>query len=87
VISGQCLEHDPRFWITMRNMARALRPGGHLIVIVPSRGGVHRYPIDCYRFNPDAFDALAQWARLHLLQVTQDHASQWGDVGGVFRKP
>lgn len=87
VISGQALEHDPRFWITMQNMARVLRPGGHVILIVPSLGPVHRHPVDCYRFLPDAMNALADWAGLELLGHKIRRDSPWRDLGAVFRKP
>jgi SAM-dependent methyltransferase len=87
VISGQALEHDPFFWVTFRNMARVLRPGGVLALIVPSTGPVHRHPVDCYRFNPDALPALAKWGKLTLLDTSWDHGSQWHDLGGVFSKP
>jgi len=87
VISGQALEHDEFFWVTMQNVARVLRPGGHAILIVPSAGPIHRYPVDCYRFYPDSMAALAQWAQLELLQVATDDSCQWRDVAGVFRKP
>ena len=87
VVSGQALEHDPHFWRTMKNMARVLRPGGHAIVIVPSAGGVHRYPVDCYRFLPDAMPALASWAGLELVTSQLDKESVWRDLAGVFRKP
>lgn len=87
VISGQALEHDGQFWLTMTNMARVLRPGGFLILIVPSAGAVHRYPVDCYRFLPDSLKALAAWSGLELVGHKWDLESNWRDLGGVFRKP
>ena len=81
------IEHDPWFWVTMRNMARVLRRGGVVVLIVPSAGGVHRHPVDCYRFLPDAMKALADWAGLELLGKRWDHDSKWHDLGAVFRKP
>jgi SAM-dependent methyltransferase len=86
VISGQTFEHDPRFWLTMKNIARVLRPGGHVILIVPSRGPVHKYPIDCYRFYPDSMKALADWAGLTLIKTVWNHDSAWHDLGAVFKK-
>lgn len=87
VISGQTLEHDPAFWLTMGNMARVLRPGGILILIVPGAGAIHRHPVDCWRFLPDSMRALATWAGLELLGVTQGTTPPWRDLGGVMRKP
>ncbi len=87
VISGQALEHDGFFWLTMRNIARVLKPSGTAILIVPSAGAVHRHPVDCYRFLPDSMRALARWAELELIDTEWNHASAWGDLCGVFRKP
>jgi SAM-dependent methyltransferase len=86
VISGQTFEHDPRFWLTMQNIARVLRPGGYVILIVPSSGPVHKYPIDCYRFYPDSMKALADWAGLTLVKTVWNHDGSWHDLGGVFKK-
>ena len=54
VISGQVLEHNPYFWITLAEIARVLVPGGLVCLIAPSTGDVHRYPLDCWRFYPDS---------------------------------
>lgn len=86
VISGQTFEHDPRFWITMHNMARVLKPGGHIVLIVPSAGPVHRYPVDCYRFYPDSMKALADWAHLTLLKTVWTENHPWRDLGAILRK-
>lgn len=87
VISGQALEHDRFFWLTMQNIARVLKPGGHAILIVPSAGPVHRHPVDCYRFLPDSMRALAEWAGLNLVRREWDTESHWRDLAGVMRKP
>lgn len=89
VVSGQALEHDKFFWLTVANVARVLRPGGHAILIVPSAGEVHRHPVDAYRFYPDSMAALAEWAGLTLLDTDWNLSgeNQWRDLAGVFRKP
>lgn len=86
VISGQALEHDGWFWLTMKNIARVLKRGGHAVIIVPSKGEIHRYPVDCYRFLPDSMSALARWAELKLLGTKWDKDSKWRDLGAVFQK-
>lgn len=35
VMSNATLEHDPRFWLTLAEMRRVLKPGGLLLVGVP----------------------------------------------------
>lgn len=87
VISGQTFEHDEFFWLTMRNMARVIVPGGIVIVIAPAAGAVHRHPVDCWRFYPDSMKALAKWSGLELLGTKSMSESPWRDLGGVFRKP
>lgn len=69
VISGQTLEHCEFPWVTMQEMARVLRKGGLLCVIAPQEASEHRYPVDCYRYLPDGFRALARWAMLDVKEV------------------
>lgn len=95
VISGQALEHIAYFWITMLEIERVLKPDGLCCIIAPSGGFEHRYPLDCWRFYPDGFFALARWVRLEILQVeTQwenlnypDGSDVWHDTILVGRKP
>jgi SAM-dependent methyltransferase len=102
IVSGQTFEHIEFFWLTWQEMVRILKPGGHIILIAPSRGQEHRYPVDCWRFYPDGFRALGKLGKLEVLEVHTDwlpvkpgfwfrllnfaKRSQWGDTVGVFRK-
>ena len=92
-VSGQAFEHIEFFWLTWLEMVRVLKPGGVIFLVAPSRGPEHRYPVDCWRFYPDGFGALAKYASLDLLEATTDWESDqapdsaaWGDTVGVFRK-
>lgn len=95
VISGQAFEHIEFFWLSWLEIVRVVKPRGMIFLIAPSRGPEHRYPVDCWRFYPDAWRALAAWGAVKLLEVTTDWlpskydgtGSQWGDTVGVFRKP
>jgi hypothetical protein len=96
LISGQAFEHIEFFWITMLEIARVLKPGGLSCTIAPSAGIEHRYPVDCWRFYPDGFSALARYVRLEALEVfTQwepdsrftDDSNRWQDTVLVCRKP
>jgi len=94
VISGQAFEHIEFFWLTWIEIERVLKPGGYVFLIAPSRGPEHGYPVDCWRYYPDGFRALAKYAKLELIEVGTDwdaHEDQasaaWGDTVGVFRKP
>ena len=96
LISGQAFEHIEFFWITMiRNSKGLLRPGGLCGIIAPSGGHQHRYPLDCWRFYPDGFAALARFVRLEVMEVfTQwesdarynEHSNMWRDTVLVCRK-
>lgn len=87
VISGQMLEHCEFFWLSFAEMVRILKPGGHLFLIAPSSGPIHRYPVDCYRFYPDAYGALAKYANCKLVECWLDERGPWRDLVGVFEQP
>jgi SAM-dependent methyltransferase len=92
LISGQALEHMDFFWVSWLEMIRVVRPGGLIFMIAPSRGPEHRYPVDCWRFYPDGFDALARWGGADSVEISTDWSPHedpasavWGDTVGVFR--
>ena len=95
VISGQAFEHIEYFWLTMLEIARVLKPGGLCCLIAPSSGPGHRYPVDCWRFYPDGFAALARFASLNILEIYsqkektgyEDGSDIWRDLVLVCRKP
>jgi SAM-dependent methyltransferase len=86
VISGQAFEHVEFFWLLFEEMVRVLKSDGWLFLIAPSAGPVHRYPVDCYRFYPDAYHALAKYTGIRLMSVFHDQREPWQDLVGVFSK-
>jgi SAM-dependent methyltransferase len=95
-ISGQTFEHNPFFWATMSEMARVLVPDGFLVIIAPGGGPVHRFPIDCYRFYPDAWSALCSLVGVELIETYWEPDSvepqleewaQWRDTMLIARRP
>ena len=96
IISGQAFEHIEYFWITILEMARTIKSGGLCCLIAPAGGFEHRYPVDCWRFYPDGFSALAKFAGLKPLEVrtqwepdpkyTTD-SNVWQDTVMVCKKP
>lgn len=84
VLCGQMLEHCEFPWLSVREMMRVLRPSGLLFLIAPSGGPIHRFPVDCYRFYPDAYRAFAKDAGCHLIDVWLDDKGPWNDLVGVF---
>jgi SAM-dependent methyltransferase len=94
VISGQTLEHDPEFWVTIAEVARVLRPNGLCCLIAPSTGPMHRYPLDCWRFYADAGPAMLSWAGLEQMETHVEtkrwgkgSGIEWGDFMVIGRKP
>jgi len=86
VLSGQTFEHSEFFWLAFSEMVRVTTATGLIFLIAPSAGPIHRFPVDCYRFYPDSFRALARYAGCHLLDVWHDERGPWQDVVGVFSK-
>jgi len=95
LISGQALEHVEFFWLTMQEIARVLKPGGLCCIIAPSGGVEHRYPVDCWRFYPDGFRALARYVEFDTISVVthwegrgySDGSDTWQDTVMICRKP
>lgn len=63
VVSTSCWEHDPMFWLTFLECCRVLSGSGFLYVNAPSSGTYHGFPLDHWRFYPDAGLALEQWGK------------------------
>jgi SAM-dependent methyltransferase len=76
IVSGQTFEHTEFFWLSLREMARALRVGGLVCIIAPSAGDEHRYPVDCWRVYPDGLRAAARYAGLETVEAW----TQWDDL-------
>ncbi len=86
VISGQAFEHAEFFWQLFAEMVRVTNSKGFLFLLAPSAGPIHRYPVDCYRFYPDSFHALAKFTHIHLAGCWMDDRGPWNDLVGVFTK-
>jgi SAM-dependent methyltransferase len=93
VVTSSAFEHNACFWDTFLELIRILRAGGLLYLNAPSNGAFHRYPLDCWRFYPDAGVALVRWAARRGVQVELlesliglPQAEQWADFVAVFRK-
>ena len=72
IISGQAFEHIEFFLLTWLGMVRVLKPRGLVFLIAPSRGPEHRFAVDCWRFYPDGYRALAKYGGLELVEVSTD---------------
>jgi SAM-dependent methyltransferase len=93
-LTSSVFEHDTCFWDTFVDLLRLLRPGGLLYVNAPSNYAFHRYPLDCWRFYPDAGHGLKEWARrcgvsvdlVESFVAKPEKNDGWADFVAVFRK-
>ena len=57
VLCCDTLEHDNMFWLTVAEMRKVLKPGGWMLITVPSLWhGKHDHPSDYYRFFETALN-------------------------------
>lgn len=92
-VSSSCFEHSEFFWLAFNEVMRVLKPHGLFYLNVPANGDFHRYPVDCWRFYPDAAMALVNWGRRSgynpLVLETfcgRQGFSGWNDNVSVFVK-
>jgi SAM-dependent methyltransferase len=67
VLSGQVIEHVPRIWRWMPELARVCKTGGLVITINPVSWPYHEAPRDCWRGFPDGMTALYEDSSLDVL--------------------
>jgi SAM-dependent methyltransferase len=60
-VSSSCFEHDEMFWLTFKEVVRVIKDGGYFFLCAPYKDGIHRVPVDCWRFLPDGYKALCKW--------------------------
>ena len=63
VVSTSCFEHSELFWLTFLEGMRIIKPDGVMYVNAPTLWDYHAYPVDCWRFYPDAGKALETWCK------------------------
>jgi SAM-dependent methyltransferase len=83
VVSTSCFEHDQFFWLTFIEVARVTKFGGFIYINCPSNGNYHGYPLDHWRFYPDAGLALEAWSSVqdaHLVLVESFIAFRKNDI-------
>jgi SAM-dependent methyltransferase len=80
VVCTEMLEHDPAFWLSLAEMGRVLKEGGHLLLTTRGNGfGLHNEPSDYWRFMPASRPLLAELAGCVVLTEMDDP-----QVPGVF---
>jgi hypothetical protein len=94
-VESDSFEHNPYFWITVAEITRVTVPGGLIALIAPSKGFVHRFPLDCWRFLPDSWPAMCAYVGLELVESYRESVPpgktiqglRWRDAMMVARKP
>lgn len=73
VVCTEMLEHDSRFWETLLEVKRVLKPGGFFVVTTRSNGfPQHDYPGDYYRFERSAAPHLMALAGCDVVESLDD---------------
>lgn len=93
VLSSSCFEHSEMFWLVYLEIMRVLRPTGLFYMNAPSNGYFHRFPIDAWRFYPDAGQALVTWGKRNQLKNTllesytaYQRDTVWSDFCAIYLK-
>lgn len=88
VVSTEMLEHDATFWLSLPEMARVLRPGGHMLITARSTGfPIHDFPSDYYRFSPEGLAFLFELAGCDSVEIIPDPDPLSPGVFGLAAKP
>jgi SAM-dependent methyltransferase len=93
VLCSSVFEHSEMFWLLFLEIMRILKPHGLFYLNAPSNGDVHRHPVDCWRFYPEAAQAMVTWAKYNGMNpvVLETYTSAqnggiWNDFVSVFIK-
>jgi SAM-dependent methyltransferase len=91
VVASSIFEHDSQFWTTFIELLRVTKDSGYVYINAPSNGGVHRYPVDAFRFYPDAGKSMEKWGRtsrskLRLEEsfIAEQDQDIWNDFVAIF---
>ena len=94
ITSTSVFEHSQMFWLLSNEIFRVLKPDGIFYLNAPSNGPYHTYPVDCYRFYPDAGTAIMEWGirsgfkNLTILEsfIGNKQNDNWNDFVCIYLK-
>jgi SAM-dependent methyltransferase len=94
ITSTSVFEHSQMFWVLANEIFRVLKPDGLFYLNAPSNGPYHTYPVDCYRFYPDAGKGIVEWGvysgykNLTVLEsfIGDKKNDNWNDFICIFLK-
>lgn len=78
IISGSTLEHVRHPWRWIKEVARVLKVGGRVCIIVPHTHPYHEFPVDCWRVFPEGMRALFDEAGLTEISITMQDPADGG---------
>lgn len=89
VLCFDTLEHDDKFWVTVENMKWVLKPGGYLLIGVPSRNcPLHEHPSDYWRFmEPAAYVMMEGMVEVVVLPEIHPENQIEDEIYFYGRKP
>jgi len=88
VLTLDTLEHDEKFWLTVEQMKKVLRPGGWMIIGVPGRRApLHDHPADYWRFMPASMDTLFEGFESYYKEVERESLEIEDEIYAYGRKP
>lgn len=84
IVSSSTLEHV-RYWReAVSNMKSVCKPGGLIVVTMPSQWPYHAYPNDFWRYQAEDIEII--FADCHILFL-EDDSQPWSTVYSKIRKP
>ncbi|MEM8530684.1 MAG: class I SAM-dependent methyltransferase [Chloroflexota bacterium] len=83
VLSNQTLEHVEEPHTAVQEMARVLKPGGHLILTAPQTWRLHEQPYDFYRYTRYGLQYLLEENHLHVREIVAQ-GGVWMTVGQII---
>jgi SAM-dependent methyltransferase len=58
VVSGNVMEHVQDIIAWYKELKRIVKPGGHIITVMPLSWPYHEAPMDCWRIYPEGFNTI-----------------------------
>ena len=71
VLCTQVLEHVRNPFLTLKEIGRVLRPGGHAIMTLPAVWPLHEEPFDFFRYTKYGLQELAEHSDLHPVTIVE----------------
>ena len=81
ILCTQVLEHTRAPWLSMREFARILRPGGMALISVPHVWFFHPHPFDYWRMTSQGLRALCDEGGLRVIELR----AQGGSAAALFQ--